>query len=96
MSPRRRACGRRTLEELHASPDDARLQGKTESVLESVMADDPAFADRLLAIVEDLARHQPREGVVIRDAGPVALHGNVTIEGHTVAGRDMTIGSRWR
>jgi hypothetical protein len=83
----------RTLHDLEADPGDARRQGRLELALEGVVEDDPAFAARLAAMVEDLAERPPPGGVVIRDAGPVALNGDVIIRGENVAGRDLTIGN---
>jgi len=82
----------RTLAALADQPDDQRRQGRLEATLEDTIAADPEFGARLAAILEDLARRPPAGGVVVQDAGAVALGGNVTMEGRNVAGRDLTIG----
>lgn len=82
----------RTLHDLEADPDDSRRQGRLELALEGVVESDPTFAARLAAMLDDLAQRPPPGGVVVRDAGAVALHGDVNISGENVAGRDLTIG----
>jgi hypothetical protein len=82
----------RTLHELEVDPDNARRQGRLELALEGAVEDDPAFAARLAAMLDDLAQRPPPGGVLIRDAGPVA-GGDVAITGgRDAAGRDLTIG----
>jgi len=81
----------RTLDDLETDPNDARRQGRLELALEGVVENDPAFAAQMAAMLDDLAQRPPPGGVLIRDAGAVALQGDVNIRGENVAGRDLTI-----
>jgi hypothetical protein len=85
--------GEQTLHDLEADPDSSRSQGRLELALEGVIEDDPAFAARLAAMLDDLAQRPPPGGVLIRDSGPVA-GGDVTIRGgRDAAGRDLKTGN---
>jgi hypothetical protein len=84
--------GERTLRDLEAGPGDTRRQGRLELALEDVIEHDPPFAAELTALLDDLARRPPTGGIVISDAGPVALNGDVILRGNNIAGRDLTIG----
>ncbi|HET6834089.1 MAG TPA: hypothetical protein VFH30_09475 [Acidimicrobiales bacterium] len=90
LAPNRRA--ERALRDLEGNPGDTRRQGRLELAIEGVLQDDPVFAAKLTAMLDDLAQRPPPGGVSVRDAGPVALHGDVVIRGRNVAGRDLTIG----
>lgn len=80
----------RTLRELEADPTDARQQGRLEHALETLVDTDRAFANELAALVDGLT-DQPPAGIMIRDAGPVALGGDVHQTGRYVAGRDLNM-----
>ncbi|HEY8114530.1 MAG TPA: hypothetical protein VII16_17030 [Actinomycetes bacterium] len=82
--------GERTLNDLEGQPDDARRQGRLELALEEVIEEDPGFASRLAAMLEDLSQHPPPGGVAVRDAGPVAGGDVVITAGRDAAGRDLT------
>jgi hypothetical protein len=82
--------GERTLNDLEDQPDDARRQGRLELMLEEVIEEDPGFAGRLAAMLEDLSQHAPPGGVAVRDAGPVAGRDVVIRAGRDAAGRDLT------
>jgi hypothetical protein len=84
--------GERTLRDLEATPGDTRRQGRLELTLEGEIEHDPAFEAELTALLDDLAQRPPPGGIVISDAGPVALEGDVILRGKNVAGRDLTIG----
>ncbi|HEX6238622.1 MAG TPA: hypothetical protein VFZ68_15580 [Acidimicrobiales bacterium] len=79
-----------TLLDLEEDPTDARRQGRLELALEGVIEEDPEFASRLAAMLEDLSRRPPPGGVAIRDAGPVAGGDVVIRAGRDAAGRDLT------
>lgn len=79
----------RTLDQLEADPADERRQARLEYALENLLETDPAFAGRLTPLLEGLAA--PPGSVVVRDAGPVALGGDVRQSGQYVAGRDLNI-----
>jgi hypothetical protein len=80
----------RTLSDVEAQPDDARRQGRLELALEEVIEEDPGFASRLAAMLDDLSRHPPPGGIAVRDAGPVAGGDVVITAGRDAAGRDLT------
>jgi hypothetical protein len=79
-----------TLRELEANPADERQQGRLEHALETLVDTDRTFAIELAALVDGLA-DQPPAGIRIRDAGPVALGGDVRQSGRYVAGRDLNM-----
>lgn len=82
--------GERMLNDLEAQPDDARRQGRLELTLEEVIEEDPGFASRLAAMLEDLAQPAAPGGVAVREAGPVAGGDVVITAGRDAAGRDLT------
>jgi hypothetical protein len=91
-SLRRDRLGERTLRDLEGDPDDSRKQRRLEMALEGMIEDDAKFARKLETILNDLANRPPTSGIVMRDVGPVALGGDVTMKGRNVAGRDLRIG----
>jgi hypothetical protein len=82
----------RTLHQFEEDPTDDRRQGRLEYALEDLLTTDPDFTARLTALVEGLGAQAPGS-VTVRDAGAVALGGDVHQSGRYVAGRDLTIGS---
>jgi hypothetical protein len=82
--------GERALLDLEEQPADARRQGRLELALEGAIEDDPQFASRLTAMLEDLSRRPPPGGLGVRDAGPVAGRDVVITAGRDAAGRDLS------
>jgi hypothetical protein len=80
----------RTFHQLEADPTDERQQGRLEYALENLLDADPAFAATLAKLLDGLTDHAPGS-VSIRDAGPVALGGDVHQRGQYVAGRDLNV-----
>jgi len=80
------------LDRLDAAPQDPRRQAGVEERLEEAMTRDGQFAATLGPLVEAVRRAQGGS-VVIRDAGAVAVGGDVTVRGgRFAAGRDLRVG----
>jgi len=82
--------GERVLLDLEEQPADARRQGRLELALEAAIEDDPQFASRLTAMLEELSQRPPPGGLSVRDAGPAAGRDVVITAGRDAAGRDLT------
>ena len=84
--------GAEALERLRQRPDDLRRRAAVEDYVDEAVEADPDFAATLAALVSTVG-HGTISDVRVRDAGPVALGGNVTIKaGGPAAGRDLTMG----
>jgi hypothetical protein len=73
------------LHQLAAQPGDPDRVISLQIALEQLIKDDPSLKASLEPLVDDA---RTAGAVRISDAGVVALHGNVMIEGHKVAARD--------
>lgn len=70
------------------TPEDARTQGSLTFAIAHLISQNPAWADELSGLVDAAKTGDTR----VRDAGAVAIGGDVRISGTYAAGRDMTIG----
>ncbi|RSM57829.1 hypothetical protein DMH03_26110 [Amycolatopsis sp. WAC 01376] len=79
------------LERLAEQPENQRRQAAVEDHLDELMAADGDFAAALSELVERL-KTTGYPTIQVRDAGALAIGGNVSIKGtRQVAGRDITI-----
>ncbi len=79
------------LGRLAKEPDNPRRQAAVEDHLDEMMQADPAFASALAELAQQ-AGSNSFANIDIRDAGSVAIGGNVSITGAGyVAGRDLTV-----
>jgi hypothetical protein len=83
-----------TLERLEERPDSQTRQASLAGVLGEMAQDDGRFASELAGLVEDVRRAGGPTFVQITDAGAVSIHGNLTMRGTNVAGRDLSIGDQ--
>jgi hypothetical protein len=54
----------------HPSPQGETRPREPALALEEVIEEDPGFASRLAAMLEDLSQHPPSGGLAVREAGP--------------------------
>ena len=87
--------GEVTLERLEQQPDNRARQVSLAEVIDDLVAKDPEFATSLRELVEDARRAGGAALARIVDAGAVALHGDISLQGTNVAGRDLTIGNQY-
>ena len=77
-----------------ARPNSERDQGALEYVLAEVLSRDPSLAASLLELFY-ATRTQLEVGPSQQiGSGAVAIGGDIHLEGHNVAGRDMVIGQK--
>jgi hypothetical protein len=74
-------------------PDREGRRQALVSALAEAIAEDEAFATEVARLVAD-ARTAVGAGTHIHVEGPMAMGGDVRMQGHNVAGRDLIIGSR--
>ena len=81
------------LARLAEQPENQRRQGAVEDHLDEIMSADPDFVEALTKLANEVK--MPGYGTIqVRDAGAVAVGGNVSIKGtHHVAGRDVIAGT---
>jgi hypothetical protein len=87
---------RTTLEQLRKTPDNEQAQGAAQYALAQAIEKDQEFAAVLAQLVEEARSAGGVDIAQIRDAGAVAIRGDVRMQGEHVAGRDMIIGDRTR
>ncbi|MFC3452321.1 hypothetical protein [Amycolatopsis speibonae] len=79
------------LERLVEQPDNQRRQAAVEDHLDEAMSADSEFAAALSELAERM-KPTGHQSIQVRDAGAVAIGGNVSIKGtRHVAGRDITL-----
>ena len=80
------------LERLAEQPDNNRRQVALEDHLDEILQADAAFAASLTELVEQVGARS-YGNIDVKDAGAVAIGGDVTISGKDyTAGRDVTVG----
>jgi hypothetical protein len=85
---------KQTLERLEQEPESPQRQGAFENVLAEVVQSDPSFAAVLAGLLED-ARHAGGPTLTrIEQSGATSIHGDITMEGTNVAGRDLHVGNQ--
>jgi hypothetical protein len=82
------------LERLEQEPENPRRQGAFEEVLAEVVHGDPSFAAVLAGLLEDARRTAGPTLTRIEQSGATSIHGDVTLEGTNVAGRDLRVGEQ--
>jgi hypothetical protein len=82
------------LERLEERPNSQARQASLAGILGEMAQDDDRFAAELAVLVEDTRRAGGPTFVQITDAGAVAIHGNLTMRGTNIAGRDLRIGEQ--
>jgi uncharacterized protein (DUF2126 family) len=82
------------LDRLDQAPDDHRRRAAVEDRLDEAMQRDPALAGLVSELAEAVRRTPGGSmAVEVRDAGAVALQGDVSIHaGQHAAGRDLIVG----
>jgi hypothetical protein len=79
------------LERLAEQPDNSRRQAALEDHLDEIMHTDAEFTASLAELVEQVGSRS-YDNIDVRDAGAVAIGGNVTISGgQYTAGRDVNV-----
>ena len=87
----------RALDRMADQPDNTRRQAAVEDHLDELMQADDAFAMRLAELAEHVRLAGGFDNIRIRDAGAVAIGGDVAIRGgRYAAGRDITIAAPGR
>ena len=79
------------LERLEQEPENPRRQGAFEDALAEVVHGDQSFAAALAGLLEDARRAGGPTLTRIEESGATSIHGDVTMEGTNVAGRDLHI-----
>ncbi|MGV9360124.1 hypothetical protein [Amycolatopsis sp. NPDC003731] len=80
------------LARLAEQPENERRQGAVEDHLDDFMSADRDFVEALTKLADEV-KTAGYGTIQVRDAGAVALGGNVSIKGtHHVAGRDVIVG----
>jgi hypothetical protein len=82
------------LERLEQAPENPRRQGAFEDALAEVVHGDPSFAAALAGLLEDARRAAGPTLTRIEESGATSIHGDVTMEGTNVAGRDLHVGEQ--
>lgn len=82
------------LERLEQEPENPRRQGAFEDALAEVVHGDPSFAAALAGLLEDARRDAGPILTRIEQSGATSIHGDVTMEGTNVAGRDLHVGEQ--
>jgi hypothetical protein len=82
------------LERLEQEPENTRRQGAFEDALGEVAQGDPSFSAALAGLLEDARRAAGPTLTRIEASGATSIHGNVTMEGTNVAGRDLHVGEQ--
>jgi hypothetical protein len=82
------------LERLEQEPENPRRQGAFEDALAEVVDRDPSFAAVLAGLLEDVRRAAGPTLTRIEASGATSIHGDVTLEGTNVAGRDLHVGEQ--
>ncbi len=81
------------LARLAEQPENERRQGAVEDHLDDFMSADPHFVEALAKLADEV-KAAGYGTIQVRDAGAVAVGGNVSIKGtHHVAGRDVIVGT---
>ncbi|HEX6674585.1 MAG TPA: hypothetical protein VF486_06125 [Actinomycetes bacterium] len=84
----------RALERLEQEPENARRQGAFEDALAEVVDRDPSFAAVLAGLLEEARRAAGPTLTRIEASGATSIHGDVTLGGTNVAGRDLHVGEQ--
>jgi hypothetical protein len=82
------------LERLEEEPENTRRQGAFEDALAEVVRGDPSFATALAGLLEEAQRTAGPTLTRIEQSGATSIHGDVTLEGTNVAGRDLHVGQQ--
>ena len=82
------------LERLEQEPENARRQGAFEDALAELVDRDPSFAASLAGLLEAAHRAAGPTLTRIEQSGATSIHGDVTLEGTNVAGRDLHVGEQ--
>jgi hypothetical protein len=82
------------LERLEQEPENTRRQGAFEDALAEVVTGDPSFAAVLAGLLEEARRTAGPTLTRIDQSGATSIHGDVTLEGTNVAGRDLHVGEQ--
>lgn len=82
------------LERLEQEPENAQRQGAFEDALAEVAQGDPSFSAALAGLLEDARRAAGPTLTRIEASGATSIHGDVTLEGTNVAGRDLHVGEQ--
>ena len=79
------------LERLEEEPENTHRQGAFEDALVEVMQGDPSFAAALADLLEDTRQAAGPTLTRIEESGATAIHGDITMKGTNVAGRDLRV-----
>lgn len=82
------------LERLGEEPENAWRQGAFEDALVEVVHRDPSFATVLAGLLEDASRAAGPTLTHIEESGATSIHGDITMKGTNVAGRDLQVGEQ--
>jgi hypothetical protein len=82
------------LARLEQEPENTRRQGAFEDALAEVADRDPSFAAALAGLLEDAGRAAGPTLTRIEASGATSIHGDLTLEGTNVAGRDLHVGEQ--
>jgi hypothetical protein len=82
------------LERLEQETENTRRQGAFEDALAEVAQGDPSFAAALAGLLEDARLAAGPTLTRIEASGATSIHGDLTLEGTNVAGRDLHIGEQ--
>jgi hypothetical protein len=82
------------LERLEQEPENPRRQLAFEDALAEVVQGDPSFAAALAGLLQDTRRAAGPTLARIEESGATSIHGDLTLDGTYVAGRDLHIGEQ--
>jgi hypothetical protein len=82
------------LERLEQEPENPRRQLAFEDALAEVVQGDLSFAAALAGLLEDARRAAGPTLARIEESGATSIHGDLTLDGTNVAGRDLHIGEQ--
>ncbi len=82
------------LERLEQDPENERRQGALEDALAETVEADPSFAASLSGLLEEIRRTAGPTLTRIDQSGATAIHGDVSLQGTNVAGRDLHVGDQ--
>lgn len=82
------------LERLEQEPENTHRQGALEDALVEVVRGDSSFAEVLAGLLEDARRAAGPTLTRIEQSGVTSIHGDITLEGTNVAGRDLHVGEQ--
>ena len=82
------------LERLEQDPGNQLRQGALQDALSEAVEADPSFAASLSSVLADIRRTAGSTLTRIDESGATSIHGDVSLQGRNVAGRDLHIGDQ--